>query len=1357
MNIPKNGINLSNVSFSGHNKKLDKLGFESHKFYYMYDPSRYDCELEIYNISKDDKNNVVLNEKAAEFPMKGVPFVEPDLSEVNELNSDLGFAYRFKLTDKNSGEVSYAFDNGQVIGIFDKTAGNQYNVVLNNRAVINNNGPMQLIMPDEYYPGVTRGVDGSLNVAKELRAQQRKAVRTHANKLGGQFVGITKRLQNGDFRNEGIKRIVGTPFTKDTISSHLYWTENAYQVSPNLGNENDFREMQEELFKNGINWIADAALVNEGFGGIHMSELLRKGDDSVSKNMFRLEGEKISLGILPNDFAKKGHTRLKIINAPFSLSQDGKSYSDSNPDYEPDKPTYIQFYDDRLASEEQKKSKSPSRLTTYDKKNVDGNMYAITKHDDAVYPFPIEVSPDELRRNVKNVLSSSGEVNLADADTILQLSDFSTFKVGDKSSAGGLEFWDGNVDIAKLNFFRSVKDDTRFYKLEPEQRRKAIENFERGTYAVREYAVNSGKYWTQLTADTQFEYASRYLSGKGAQSAEDYLKIIQEGAKVRTVGGKKTSDLPPVAADKDLIDEEVIQNALDGDYNLRRIYEADMRADINPELDGAEYSLPDYILRKAMDVPLETLPVATNLLGIITSPYIAKKPNSEDEIGVSRYDLHKANNPNLPYEYAHVYNQTEKMYAEKIVPAIQEIVSGIDGITNEDGTVSDYGRYVISEVVPDLVKYIFVRALDKDVQIPSDKKGVMDFSKVPSEDITMQSLGIRYNGMTSEQEAQIVIDSLNKGIDELKEDGVYSSLKDVVNKRIDGRTLNDYKVAEMLTDRTESGLGWRIDAAKDVASIDAVRSEYDDMETAWDNVINVWKLFNQSVLNINPHAYTTAELTDLADLFPPNPNGKYQKDGDAERKFIQETGITSVANYNYFFSLLPQLFSTANFEDGMPNWPAINGQNSELIQKFDTGWDYGDIPNNPGFLFQSPEDGVVNSYTFVGNHDKPRALHCLSLDMNLFHFGYLTDTQERNLKRKLAVETDGGKKYNMEQKLNFNALNKVKTAEFFGKNAENFDFTDCSSQAVAMGIKIKEAIDSVDADASIKDALTDAVRDLARGRYKNHIFDASEFGTRSFEHAIQSVFDQAEFKNAKIEDREKLEADMLKTMLEPAFEKYLSIYKTLMLLPGSPTDFAGDRVGATGYETKAKNYHQQNRNIIQWENLENPLYGFIKEYYDKLNSIADLRSRPELSALNNGATVTMNVSTGDLSQKVQSILRYNDNSAVLCFFNNDCYAPARENDSDPLVLHGKMQRKETVISDDNNKLYFSEGKDMLKRGLKHGISEGTRFKNPLDTGDEVYTVKRDNEGYYLEKSVNGVVKPISIDTKDLNALVLYKE
>ena len=424
MNIPKNGFNVHNVSFSGHNRKLDKTGFEVHKFYYLYDPKRYNCSLELYNISEDKEKNIVLSDKVEEYPLKGVSSIEKDMSSIDGLNSELGFAYRFKLTELDRlgrpipDKVSYGFDNGQVLGVFNPEPGNQYNIVLNNRAIINKNGPMQLIMPDGYYPGVERNIDGSLNVATQLREKLRKAVRTHANKLGGQLIGITKRLQDGAFRDEGIRMIVGTPFTKDSISSHLYWTENAYMVSPSLGSENDFREMQEELFKNGINWIADAALVNEGFGGIHMSELLRKGQESVSKNMFRVEGEKISLGILPNDAADKGFTRMKIVNAPFVISEDGETYKTSNPDYDPNKPTYIQFYDDRLASEEQKKSKSVSRLTTYDNKNVEGNSYAITKHDDAVYPFPIEVSPEALRRNVQKVYSNTGKIDLSDIDTI---------------------------------------------------------------------------------------------------------------------------------------------------------------------------------------------------------------------------------------------------------------------------------------------------------------------------------------------------------------------------------------------------------------------------------------------------------------------------------------------------------------------------------------------------------------------------------------------------------------------------------------------------------------------------------------------------------------------------------------------------------------------------------------------------------------------------------------------------------------------------------------------------------------------------------------------------------------------------
>ena len=82
------------------------------------------------------------------------------------------------VTDKTGKEPpSYAFDNGTVIGIFTDKSDDKFNVVLNNRATINKNGAMQLIMPDEYYPGVDRVKDstGRYQVDKVKRAKAEKA------------------------------------------------------------------------------------------------------------------------------------------------------------------------------------------------------------------------------------------------------------------------------------------------------------------------------------------------------------------------------------------------------------------------------------------------------------------------------------------------------------------------------------------------------------------------------------------------------------------------------------------------------------------------------------------------------------------------------------------------------------------------------------------------------------------------------------------------------------------------------------------------------------------------------------------------------------------------------------------------------------------------------------------------------------------------------------------------------------------------------------------------------------------------------------------------------------------------------
>lgn len=1309
MNIQRNNLEAHKVSFAGHNKALDKYGYEQHTFNYLYDSDKYDCEVELYKIDKDSAKNLIVKDADSATPSIVLPMengsVTADVSELMQTDSPLGFAYRFKLTDKTPEKnVSYAFDNGTVYNIKDtENTDNKFNIVLSNRATINKNGPMQLIMPDEYYPGV-ESMDGRVNDA--LRTNALTSVRTHANKLGGKFAGIVKRLPQ--IEKEGVKRIVGTPFTKDTISSHLYWTENAYQVAPELGSEKDFKDLQVNLFKHGINWIADAALVNEGFGGIHLSELLRKGDDSISKNMFRA-GEKISLGILPD---KSEFSRVKFINAPFVLSEDGESLSKKNPSYNPAKPTYVQFYDSRLASEEQVKSDSPLRMSTYDIKNTD-NMYDITKHDDAVYPFPIEVSPSALTRNVGRVMAENGKVDVGDADTIKKIVDFENFNVVNKSASGGLEVWDGNVDIAKLNFYRSPNDESRFNALPFEQRAQAVEDFDKGTLAVRDYALNSGRYWTKLASDTQLEFASSAVA-KGAQSADEYMYVIKDQV--------QKGQLP--ASTLENVDKEIIENVLNDEYHSRILDDYDMRSPINPEYDEAnDYVFDDYIMKKTMDVPLETLPFSTNLLGVLTSPYIAKKANTDDELAVSRYDLSKANNPNLPEKYSFVYAQAEELYKNKIVPLADRVLSEIPGVKDDDGHVSEYGKFVINEIAPDLTKYLFVKAIDPKATVKVDAKGNFDFSSVNPENMTMQSIGIPYDGKTSEEEAQIAVSVMNKGLEAISQNEL-NSLSGKISARFKNRSLNDFKVAEMIMDRTESGLGWRIDAAKDIASIDAVRSGAESMTSAWNKVTDFWKRYNETVLSENSHAYTTAEITDLADLFANENSVEYTSDADAEQKFEQETGIIAVANYNYLFSLIPDLFAPLRLEDFDDNngWQAREEMNKNLLNKMDEGWG-----ENPGFLFQSPKDGVTNSYTFVGNHDKQRILHALSLDMALYTSDFSSDEA------------------------------KEAAAKVLNKDESSIDFDKVSSKAIAMGSRLDTAFDAVlPENSALKSEINKAVSEIASGSFKGKEFDAEAFGTRPLDIAIRSVMDQVEYNGVKIPNREDLEAKTLQNILTPAFDRYFSIYKLLTVLPGSPTDFAGDKVGVTGAESKAKNYHQQNRNIIPWEWLDGDSsnrYGFVKKQYETLNDIANLRNRPELSALNDGDTVTVpimekNAKTDEVERnlRLQGMIRYNDKGSVLLILTDSRGANA--------PLTEKMDR---TNGQKITRLYLDPSITNAKQGLKHGMEVGTKFQNANSKDKAVYSIAKAKDGYYLAKrDKNGRELPISIKPEDLNTMILYK-
>jgi len=281
---------------------------------------------------------------------------------------------------------------------------------------------------------------------------------------------------------------------------------------------------------------------------------------------------------------------------------------------------------------------------------------------------------------------------------------------------------------------------------------------------------------------------------------------------------------------------------------------------------------------------------------------------------------------------------------------------------------------------------------------------------------------------------------------------------------------------------------------------------------------------------------------------------------------------------------------------------------------------------------------------------------------------------------------------------------------------------------------------------------------------------------------IKTLFDEAEYrKHAAIPNRQKLENTLFVNIIEPAMDKMLSIYKMLVTLPGSPADFAGDRLGLTGYESKAKNYHQQNRNVIPWEYLEkgnDEKYELIKKFYKKMNEIAGLRHRPELSALNNGSSAVIPV-TGykkiqrdekgnfkrnkdgsfameiqqNASDRLQAVLRYNgEGSIVLSLYNN---TGASADNTKPM---DRAKQTDEIYE----RIILNPDSAGVKEGLKHGLKAGMKFKNAANNDEyEIKEFSENGKTYYsLEpaakiNSAGAVKNPIKISPDELNTMILY--
>lgn len=1296
------------INFQGFKPVKDEHGRKNYEFNFPFDDNVYDCYLEVYNLAQDKHGNYYVTDLAdnsdtddGKFKLKNGSN-RVNLSSSYFIDENTPFAYHYKLVNKyNPHDVSFRVDAGDVIDNTSKGDYEIYNVVAQSGSRVAHGGSMKLVIPDNYNVGwqynKTLFEDKPIIKNNNLLKNGIKSFKHFSNKLGGTLAGLEKAIDNGEF--DGYTNIISLPiFTDDSLTAHGYWNKNCMQMSNSLGNINNYASLQRKMFAKGLNWVSDGAFVNEGLEGIHFANVLKWGEKSPYFNWFKASGLKngpFLLGVFGKEQEFISH---KIVNSPYNYNQgrDGVVRISKNSDYDKTKPTYIQIFDSRLVSDKLKNDHK-NLITSYDILDTQ-NPYDINTHDDTVVNYHFEINPETYNSNVM-VLNEynknhNDKINLNDYEGTRFVSKFETFELEEKVESN-FDTWDSNTDIAKLNYVYSHSDTQSGKNLTAKQRAERDEILKRNTYEVQDYAVTSGAYWTQKTKDILTLHVAQNLKNLDAENPEQAFKQINDKIKAG-IFPKRLS-----------YSKEIVKNVINGKYDSYREF--------------SDESYKNQVKMGLMNMPLDSVELGDNIAGVLASPYITKRAYAEDEVGVSRYDMYKKGNPNLPYEYKHAYNETQKMYdnemSEFALKVLDKVQKGISEKLSSDQDASLYGKYVLPLVTPEIAKFAVIKALQPNAKVyVNNETGEIGYDYDSLKQVSLQSLNI--HGASPEDEALSLIEKIRSGIRNIS-DREIKTLSDAIAKSLKGTSVESFALADMIIDRSQAGLDWRIDATKDIADIDAMRAQMDKFDYTYQQIRDFWKKFNDGVLKANPNAYLAAEVTDELD----NKN--------SVRKLLNETGMTTTANYSYLFNGTIKMFGK-KFEYDHPN--EMEFKIAELPSRV-----YETMIGDRDYLRSSNLQSLLYSYTFIGNHDKPRALHCFSLDMDLFYADLTHNVTDKE-------------KYHREKA--FRILNDRIFGHVAQEEIENFDFSTVSPKAVAMAdTMIKVFGDTLNELAAnnenfrkdkdnINGAILKSIVDLANGLYLGERFNADAFAVKPFEVVIDTIINQAQqYHNLELDKEEikLLKNEVFENILEPSYSRLVNAMKFLVAMPGKPTLFSGDDLGATGYEEKTKNIYLQNRNYLHNEWRKNK--EFIKDRYNELKKIMALRSRPELDALNNGAPFTLalqNASNNGERTQLSAILRQNtDGKMAVSLFNT---AGIHHNP------HAKIDIRPMYL--DNNRIDLNEVGNNGKIGLKGGLKEGAKFINANNPND-VYFVHKYGDKYYLEHHDRS---PICVDD---STMILY--
>lgn len=1012
------------------------------------------------------------------------------------------FAYRFKVSEDGK-KPYYVYDQSEKTNLKNS----DWNIVIQgpNAGYTPAYGSMYHIFIDS---------EGKYDNSIKGIKQNKNFIRNHFNKLGGSMKSLTYLLTMDNSEFEPYKYIISTPdIGADPTSSHKYWPNNHYQCS----NMDDFKTFNWELFKRGKGYVADGAFTSQSLQSPLFQHVLKWGEKSPFYSMFKIDtkadgtpSSKIAIGVLPKVTDENRHSD----NNPFDHIGIKLITGDKN------RPTYIQFYDDRLASEKQLSSNS--LIEAYDNP-VPDDHYDITTHDDSVQPFYFEVNPEDARLKVfKNgntkllkEFKQGGTKNHNDFSYIDDFLTFPKFKIVTKDKVAGANCWDGQVDLIKMNLTNPAKGT------------------EEGCENAREYLYGVASFWTETI------------------QSDILLKTAQMASEPKS--DEKINTLEEVAKNNNINLDEIRQKVR-AKQTASSIISDDL---FKPTIEYIE------------TFPIQSVEVSPELAVIFAEPEFNEEFLTDQNVRMIKGFVDKVINQAIP-----------------------------ESQRNNEA----YKRYAIKALTNDILKDMYVASFNPKL--------------LHSKDSAINLEGLKKNTLKSmigddapskpEIERARVIKQLTK---QLNSNVINGEGKNIIIERakakLQGVSLEDFKVAESLMIQSNAGLNWRFDAAKDVGDLDAVRTGNVSFNDVWNDkqygVQSFWQNFITRIKEHNPSAYIINEITDLWSFYDngnPRKAAKFDKTGlnpdQKERDFLARTGSTTSSNYSKYFNSL-SYFAGLDPEHGTDQAKAAGNMASvkEMVA---------------GFINETQPQAAMLSHTFTNNHDKPTILHALPLDMKLF----LYDDKPHSNNRSLAIAPEEYKQ---------RAFNVTGTK----------DFSNISCKAVAVGEVMLKSVQNSSLTQQEKIELTKAIRELAAGKKsatsKPNFSRSEAFGFLPYEVTIKDAL-----KKAGIEDHD--DSKMLEIhygMLKDALTLQTGIWEMINAIVGTPTIFNGTEFAQTGYETASKNVTQAIRGPIahNMKNMQSAGKYDYKNYYKKMNAISGLYKEKGMSSLRAGYPIVLDATKGN--------------------------------------------------------------------------------------------------------------------------------